>query len=205
MPRHQTSLQVSSRPRDCCAQWGDPAPDAVSLAPHHLQPFLGSFDYNRLCPGVRTSALHSQLPSTRQSRPRVRATLPRHLLCLHCICCFCQFFPIASFDASPSRLAEKGTLGRLLGRQQVSVKLLQTLYSHAHHHQTTQTSGIPMAASDKKTRTRADYAFILDYRTRWCVRPRSKPHETKRHHKAHTPRNDNDMYDHMNNSVYNFL
>ncbi|KAG6005224.1 hypothetical protein E4U54_000375 [Claviceps lovelessii] len=39
-------------------------------------------------------------------------------------------------------------------------------------------------ASDKRTRTRDDYPFILDYRTRW---------------------NDNDMYDHVNNSVYNFL
>ncbi|OAA44171.1 thioesterase family protein [Metarhizium rileyi] len=38
--------------------------------------------------------------------------------------------------------------------------------------------------ADKKTRTRQDYPYILDYRTRW---------------------NDNDMYDHMNNSVYNFL
>ncbi|KAG6212216.1 hypothetical protein E4U35_008170 [Claviceps purpurea] len=41
-----------------------------------------------------------------------------------------------------------------------------------------------MALPHKKTRTRADYPFILDYRTRW---------------------NDNDMYHHMNNSVYNFL
>ncbi|KAG5950329.1 hypothetical protein E4U53_005243 [Claviceps sorghi] len=41
-----------------------------------------------------------------------------------------------------------------------------------------------MASPDKKTRTRADYPFLLDYRTRW---------------------NDNDMYDHVNNSVYNFL
>ncbi|EFY96774.1 4-hydroxybenzoyl-CoA thioesterase (4HBT) [Metarhizium robertsii] len=39
-------------------------------------------------------------------------------------------------------------------------------------------------SADKKARTRADYPYILDYRTRW---------------------NDNDMYDHMNNSVYNFL
>ncbi|KAI2463326.1 Thioesterase/thiol ester dehydrase-isomerase [Annulohypoxylon bovei var. microspora] len=35
-----------------------------------------------------------------------------------------------------------------------------------------------------KSRSRKDYPFMLDYRTRW---------------------NDNDMYDHMNNSVYNFL
>ncbi|CAJ2503227.1 Uu.00g106210.m01.CDS01 [Anthostomella pinea] len=35
-----------------------------------------------------------------------------------------------------------------------------------------------------KDRSRKDYPFLLEYRTRW---------------------NDNDMYDHMNNSVYNFL
>ncbi|KAJ4287077.1 hypothetical protein N0V88_007771 [Collariella sp. IMI 366227] len=35
-----------------------------------------------------------------------------------------------------------------------------------------------------KARTRADYPYILEYRTRWT---------------------DNDMYDHMNNSIYNFL
>ena len=35
-----------------------------------------------------------------------------------------------------------------------------------------------------KTRVRSDYAFIRDYRTRWL---------------------DNDMYSHMNNSVYNIL
>ncbi|KAI0206801.1 HotDog domain-containing protein [Astrocystis sublimbata] len=35
-----------------------------------------------------------------------------------------------------------------------------------------------------RDRTRQDYPFMLEYRTRW---------------------NDNDMYDHMNNSVYNFL
>ncbi|SPQ26644.1 fe0cbd5c-8cd7-4949-8f07-8ef29035ccae [Thermothielavioides terrestris] len=38
--------------------------------------------------------------------------------------------------------------------------------------------------SDLKSRTRADYPYIMEYRTRW---------------------NDNDMYDHMNNSIYNFL
>ncbi|KAH6655626.1 thioesterase superfamily protein [Truncatella angustata] len=35
-----------------------------------------------------------------------------------------------------------------------------------------------------KQRQRKDYPYILEYRTRWA---------------------DNDMYDHMNNSVYNFL
>ncbi|KAK4191169.1 HotDog domain-containing protein [Podospora australis] len=35
-----------------------------------------------------------------------------------------------------------------------------------------------------KSRKRADYGYILEYRTRWS---------------------DNDMYDHMNNSIYNFL
>ncbi|KAJ4325804.1 hypothetical protein N0V84_003353 [Fusarium piperis] len=44
----------------------------------------------------------------------------------------------------------------------------------------------PTAASPAqlKARRREDYRFMLEYRTRW---------------------NDNDMYDHMNNSVYNFL
>ncbi|KAK1750793.1 HotDog domain-containing protein [Echria macrotheca] len=37
---------------------------------------------------------------------------------------------------------------------------------------------------DLKNRSREDYAYILEYRTRWS---------------------DNDMYDHMNNSIYNFL
>ncbi|EEY18188.1 thioesterase family protein [Verticillium alfalfae VaMs.102] len=43
-----------------------------------------------------------------------------------------------------------------------------------------------MAASHRelKQRRRQDYHYILDYRTRWA---------------------DNDMYQHMNNSVYNFL
>ncbi|OAA65043.1 thioesterase family protein [Cordyceps fumosorosea ARSEF 2679] len=41
-----------------------------------------------------------------------------------------------------------------------------------------------MTSDDIKNRKREDYLFILDYRTRW---------------------NDNDMYDHMNNSIYNFL
>ncbi|KAK0386639.1 hypothetical protein NLU13_6474 [Sarocladium strictum] len=40
------------------------------------------------------------------------------------------------------------------------------------------------SSKELKTRRREDYPFMLDYRTRW---------------------NDNDMYDHMNNSVYNFL
>ncbi|KAI0134180.1 HotDog domain-containing protein [Xylariales sp. AK1849] len=35
-----------------------------------------------------------------------------------------------------------------------------------------------------KKRTRTDYPYLLEFRTRWA---------------------DNDMYDHMNNSVYNFL
>ncbi|RCI12813.1 hypothetical protein L249_0545 [Ophiocordyceps polyrhachis-furcata BCC 54312] len=40
------------------------------------------------------------------------------------------------------------------------------------------------APANRRARRREDYPFILDYRTRW---------------------NDNDMYDHVNNSVYNFL
>ena len=41
-----------------------------------------------------------------------------------------------------------------------------------------------MSANQLKTRSRSDYGFQLEYRTRWS---------------------DNDMYDHMNNSVYLFL
>ncbi|PFH56844.1 hypothetical protein XA68_15861 [Ophiocordyceps unilateralis] len=40
------------------------------------------------------------------------------------------------------------------------------------------------ASGERQARRRKDYPFMLDYRTRW---------------------NDNDMYDHVNNSVYNFL
>ncbi|KAB2581079.1 putative thioesterase family protein [Lasiodiplodia theobromae] len=41
-----------------------------------------------------------------------------------------------------------------------------------------------MAQAELKARRRSDYKFHLEYRTRWS---------------------DNDMYDHMNNSVYYFL
>src|SRR5579871_4694734 len=41
-----------------------------------------------------------------------------------------------------------------------------------------------MSHTELRKRVRSDYGFILDYRTRWA---------------------DNDMYDHMNNSIYNFL
>jgi len=41
-----------------------------------------------------------------------------------------------------------------------------------------------MSYGELKKRRRNDYGYLLDYRTRWS---------------------DNDMYDHMNNSVYNFL
>ncbi|KAF2806399.1 Thioesterase/thiol ester dehydrase-isomerase [Mytilinidion resinicola] len=41
-----------------------------------------------------------------------------------------------------------------------------------------------MAQADLKNRIRSDYKFQLEYRTRWS---------------------DNDMYDHMNNSIYYFL
>ncbi|KAM0550800.1 hypothetical protein ACHAPJ_008663 [Fusarium lateritium] len=44
--------------------------------------------------------------------------------------------------------------------------------------------GNKASPAELKARKREDYRFMLDYRTRW---------------------NDNDMYDHMNNSVYNFL
>ncbi|CZR59832.1 related to thioesterase [Phialocephala subalpina] len=41
-----------------------------------------------------------------------------------------------------------------------------------------------MSQRELKQRKRADYGYILEYRTRWS---------------------DNDMYAHMNNSIYNFL
>ncbi|KAG9240616.1 thioesterase superfamily protein-like protein [Calycina marina] len=41
-----------------------------------------------------------------------------------------------------------------------------------------------MTSKELKLRKRQDYGYILEYRTRWS---------------------DNDMYDHMNNSIYNFL
>jgi len=41
-----------------------------------------------------------------------------------------------------------------------------------------------MSQIELKKRKRSDYGFLLDYRLRWS---------------------DNDMYDHMNNSIYNFL
>ncbi|KAF4592226.1 thioesterase family protein [Ophiocordyceps camponoti-floridani] len=40
------------------------------------------------------------------------------------------------------------------------------------------------APASRRDRRRDEYPFMLDYRTRW---------------------NDNDMYDHVNNSIYNFL
>ncbi|ORY65453.1 HotDog domain-containing protein [Pseudomassariella vexata] len=40
------------------------------------------------------------------------------------------------------------------------------------------------STNELKSRTRGDYPYLLEYRTRWA---------------------DNDMYDHMNNSIYNFL
>ncbi|PQE32872.1 thioesterase superfamily protein [Rutstroemia sp. NJR-2017a WRK4] len=41
-----------------------------------------------------------------------------------------------------------------------------------------------MSHTELKKRKRSDYGYLLEYRTRWS---------------------DNDMYDHMNNSIYNFL
>jgi acyl-CoA thioester hydrolase len=41
-----------------------------------------------------------------------------------------------------------------------------------------------MSHKELKKRKRSDYGYMLEYRTRWS---------------------DNDMYDHMNNSIYNFL
>lgn len=41
-----------------------------------------------------------------------------------------------------------------------------------------------MSQAELKNRKRSDYGYMVEYRTRWS---------------------DNDMYDHMNNSIYNFL
>jgi len=48
----------------------------------------------------------------------------------------------------------------------------------------TSSSDVKMSYGELKKRTRKDYPFSLEYRTRWS---------------------DNDMYFHMNNSIYNFL
>lgn len=77
-----------------------------------------------------------------------------------------------------------------------------------------------------RARTRSDYGFFLDYRTRWYVSRRlgedSTPQEVSFRDLGcilHThgrykvalkltkvdDRNDNDMYGHVNNSVYSFL
>lgn len=56
-----------------------------------------------------------------------------------------------------------------------------------------------MASADLKSRKREDYKFSLEYRTRWYAKEQSAmPPLT-------IARLDNDMYDHMNNSVYYLL
>ncbi|CAG8975271.1 hypothetical protein HYALB_00007972, partial [Hymenoscyphus albidus] len=57
-----------------------------------------------------------------------------------------------------------------------------SLYDKIQYYKENNTS--TMSHDQLKNRVRADYPFQLEYRTRW---------------------NDNDMYQHMNNSVYNFL
>lgn len=61
-----------------------------------------------------------------------------------------------------------------------------------------------MAYGDLKKRCRADYGFHLDYRTRWypdtaLLLPFYSWSITRQ------LRSDNDMYDHLNNSIYSFL
>lgn len=57
-----------------------------------------------------------------------------------------------------------------------------------------------MASANLKARKREDYNFSLEYRTRWYALMSSQ----SIHHLMPT-RLDNDMYDHMNNSVYYLL
>lgn len=54
-----------------------------------------------------------------------------------------------------------------------------------------------------KRRTREDYRYILEYRTRWYGLLR--PFAGLSLELTSEGRSDNDMYDHMNNSIYNFL
>jgi acyl-CoA thioester hydrolase len=61
-----------------------------------------------------------------------------------------------------------------------------------------------MAYADLKKRLRSDYGFHLDYRTRWYPKTARvlafiAMSMTSRY------RSDNDMYDHLNNSIYSFL
>ena len=60
-----------------------------------------------------------------------------------------------------------------------------------------------MSQRELKKRTRKDYGYILEYRTRWFVHTYSPFQWFETDYKA--LRSDNDMYDHMNNSIYNFL
>jgi hypothetical protein len=57
-----------------------------------------------------------------------------------------------------------------------------------------------MSNTELKKRRRDDYPYLLDYRTRWYVRTCILCKMTDTGF-----RSDNDMYDHMNNSIYNFL
>jgi hypothetical protein len=58
-----------------------------------------------------------------------------------------------------------------------------------------------MASAQLKARRRDEYKFELEYRTRWysrLIRPVFAPPLT-------ALRSDNDMYHHLNNSIYYFL
>jgi acyl-CoA thioester hydrolase len=56
------------------------------------------------------------------------------------------------------------------------------------------------AYGDLKNRRRKDYGYVLEYRTRWYVKDWVFTELANA-----ISRSDNDMYDHMNNSIYNFL
>jgi len=60
-----------------------------------------------------------------------------------------------------------------------------------------------MALTDIKSRRRKDYGYSMEYRTRWQG-PRCS-HISKEEISNYIFRSDNDMYDHMNNSIYYFL
>ncbi|TVY84325.1 hypothetical protein LSUE1_G000985 [Lachnellula suecica] len=59
-----------------------------------------------------------------------------------------------------------------------------------------------MASKDLKGRRKQDYLYFLDYRTRWY----DHIHRCEGNQLIGGMfRSDNDMYDHLNNSIYNFL
>jgi len=60
-----------------------------------------------------------------------------------------------------------------------------------------------MSHQELKQRRRTDYGYTKDYRTRWYAQ--LSPLFSVTAIDLFLSRSDNDMYDHMNNSVYNFL